>query len=263
MKKIIWGLPGAFIGLLIYAQLFSILPREIRSAAVQPPPPTTQDDVVIPTFDIRPLQHYRMDEEILRLFEEKGILAYGKPNPMFFEVPTVRDIPLPLPEAPPITGTQMGSNDTLDTFRKHSVLPVDFDNFKLSSNFGWREDPFNEDFAMHYGIDIAAPAGSSVFAVLGGTVESVGNDEEGGLIVVVNHGGYQTSYMHLQEATVKAGDAVRPGTIIGKVGNTGRSTGPHLHFEIRINGTAVDPMDYLIIHFKDISVPMSESSTAT
>ncbi|MGH7489186.1 MAG: peptidoglycan DD-metalloendopeptidase family protein [bacterium] len=113
---------------------------------------------------------------------------------------------------------------------------------QVSSRFGWRRDPIDGDMKMHKGIDIAMPVGHDVVTADAGRVESVGDVPGYGLTVVVKHaGGLSTRYAHLSEATVKAGDEVAKGQVIAKSGNSGHSTGPHLHFEVIKDEEPIDP----------------------
>ncbi|MDR0885604.1 MAG: M23 family metallopeptidase [Clostridiales Family XIII bacterium] len=100
---------------------------------------------------------------------------------------------------------------------------------------------------MHKGVDFTASVGTPVYAADSGVVVSCEQDGSGyGNIIVVDHGGgIETAYAHLSAFTVSPGTRVMRGDQIASSGNTGRSTGPHLHFEVRINGTAVNPMQYL------------------
>jgi murein DD-endopeptidase MepM/ murein hydrolase activator NlpD len=96
---------------------------------------------------------------------------------------------------------------------------------------------------LHPGVDLAVPEGSDVRAAGGGTVEAAGNDSSYGLFVLIRHpAGYETMYGHLSRVLVSRGDDVKAGQVIALSGNTGRSTAPHLHFEIRHNGRSIDPM---------------------
>lgn len=116
----------------------------------------------------------------------------------------------------------------------------------ITSRFGNRVDPFFGRLALHAGIDFRATVGQSVRVTAAGTVVSAGKAGSYGNMVEVDHGnGVTTRYAHLSAITVVAGDKVRLGQTIGRAGNTGRSTGPHLHYEVRINGQAVDPMRFL------------------
>lgn len=110
----------------------------------------------------------------------------------------------------------------------------------LSSNFGWRWG------RMHQGIDLAAPIGTPIAAAAAGTVSTAGWRDGYGQTVVIDHGnGVTTLYAHQAAIGVSVGQTVGQGSIIGVVGNTGNSTGPHLHFEVRINGAATDPLPYI------------------
>jgi murein DD-endopeptidase MepM/ murein hydrolase activator NlpD len=116
------------------------------------------------------------------------------------------------------------------------IWPV---NGVLTSGFGWRWG------RMHEGIDIAAPTGTPIRAAAAGAVIYAGYMGGYGNIVIIDHGsGLSTAYAH-QSAIYVGGGSVSQGTVIGAVGSTGNSTGPHLHFEVRVNGSAVDPMGYL------------------
>lgn len=113
---------------------------------------------------------------------------------------------------------------------------------RISSQFGWRRDPFVGRARFHGGIDLAARYGTEVPAAAAGTVVTAGEQGGYGLTVVVRHdGGYQTRYAHLSSLEVRVGDAIEKGALLGRVGSTGRSTAPHLHFEVTQGGQRVDP----------------------
>lgn len=116
----------------------------------------------------------------------------------------------------------------------------------LGSGFGNRRDPFNHSLAFHSGLDFPAPPGTPVHASAGGVVVYAGFRSDYGRQVEIDHGnGLVTRYSHALRLRVKAGDVVTPGQHIADVGSSGRSTGPHLHFEVLKNGRFVDPEDYL------------------
>lgn len=115
-----------------------------------------------------------------------------------------------------------------------------------SSGFGWRNDPFTGQTAMHEGIDFIAKAGTPILASAAGIVQSTEMHPQYGNMVEIDHGnGLTTRYAHASTLLVRAGEIVRRGQQIAAVGTTGRSTGPHLHFEVRINGTAQNPWRFL------------------
>jgi len=119
-------------------------------------------------------------------------------------------------------------------------LPV---HARISSAFGMRKDPVSHQERFHKGLDLAAPEGMRVVSALPGTVVSTGYESGYGNTVLVQHAdGIRTRYGHLGTISVKAGDVVNSETNLGTVGNTGRSTGPHLHFEVIRMGTPVDPL---------------------
>jgi murein DD-endopeptidase MepM/ murein hydrolase activator NlpD len=126
-------------------------------------------------------------------------------------------------------------------YRKPVIGEVEF-----TSGFGVRSDPFLGRPAMHTGLDFRAATGDPVRATANGKVVSSGWAGGYGRMVEVDHGnGLSTRYGHLSEVNVKVGDAIKIGQVIGAVGSTGRSTGPHLHYETRIDGEAVDPQKFL------------------
>ncbi|MDR1538545.1 MAG: peptidoglycan DD-metalloendopeptidase family protein [Clostridiales bacterium] len=126
-----------------------------------------------------------------------------------------------------------------------SIWPVEG---PISSYFGYRQNPLGGDGnEFHGGIDIAVNSNTSVAAAGGGVVEFAGNGGSYGNLVVIDHGmGLESYYGHNQKVLVSAGDVVERGQVIAKSGNTGRSTAPHVHYEIRLNGEAVDPLNYVI-----------------
>ena len=112
----------------------------------------------------------------------------------------------------------------------------------ISSGFGTRVSPITGKKSFHHGIDIAAPKGTPVFACKSGIISVIGTDERYGNYIILQHdNNTQSMYAHLDSVTVRKGEAAVKGAQIGKVGNTGLSTGPHLHFEIQIGGQAKDP----------------------
>jgi murein DD-endopeptidase MepM/ murein hydrolase activator NlpD len=122
-------------------------------------------------------------------------------------------------------------------------LPVEHE---TTSTFGARTDPFTRSMAMHTGIDFRAPTGAAVRATGAGKVIDAGRMGGYGNMVEIDHGhGVTTRYAHLSSIGVDAGDTVTKGAIIGHVGSTGRSTGPHLHYETRIDGEATDPLRFM------------------
>ncbi len=120
------------------------------------------------------------------------------------------------------------------------------ENIDLSSNFGTRADPFNGNRRMHQGIDIRGPLGTPVYATADGVISRAGWASGYGNLVEINHGnGMETRYGHLSRLIAQPNERVRRGQLIGLMGSTGRSTGSHLHYEVRIAGNAVNPLPYL------------------
>jgi murein DD-endopeptidase MepM/ murein hydrolase activator NlpD len=117
----------------------------------------------------------------------------------------------------------------------------------FTSGYGVRSDPFRGGHAMHAGIDLAGPYGTPIYATADGTVERAGWNSGGyGNLIEVNHGrGIETRYGHLSRILIRAGAQVKRGQLIGYMGSTGRSTGSHLHYEVRIDGKPVNPIPFM------------------
>ena len=127
-------------------------------------------------------------------------------------------------------------------YERPDMIPCDG---RISSEFGMRKLS-GEHGRMHEGIDIAAPVGTPVIAPASGTVVFAGRQSGYGQVVILSHGDdITTLYGHASKIFVKEGDYVERGQKISQVGNTGHSTGPHVHYEVRVHGTATDPMTYL------------------
>lgn len=131
---------------------------------------------------------------------------------------------------------------------EQTVLPAGrpLKNGWISSYYGMRTDPFTGRRAMHHGTDFAGKEGSEILSVAAGVVTYSGERYGYGHMVEISHGnGYITRYGHNRENLVKAGDVVEKGQAIALLGSTGRSTGPHVHFEVLKNGRGVDPSSYI------------------
>jgi murein DD-endopeptidase MepM/ murein hydrolase activator NlpD len=117
---------------------------------------------------------------------------------------------------------------------------------RISDKFGWRKHPILKKWVFHEGTDFAAETGMDIVTTSDGVVERVIKSKKGyGNRIVINHGyGYKTVYAHLSEMHVKTGQSVKRGDLIGYVGNTGRSTGPHLHYEVLVNNRPTNPQMY-------------------
>ena len=119
---------------------------------------------------------------------------------------------------------------------------------RITSTYGWRVDPVNPrqgEMRYHRAVDFAGRIGDPVRAAMSGTVLHIDRDRNLGNFIILKHDRYQTLYAHLSETLVKPGDTVNQGTTIGRVGNTGYTTGPHLHFEVFQNGNRINPLDLI------------------
>lgn len=117
----------------------------------------------------------------------------------------------------------------------------------MTSVFGWRADPFTKLNTFHYGVDIASSTGNPIVATADGVVIALNTDKLLGRSVQINHGlGITTIYGHMSAFKCRIGQRVKRGDVIGEVGSTGKSTWPHVHYEVRVNGTPVNPYYYLL-----------------
>ncbi len=134
-----------------------------------------------------------------------------------------------------------------------AIQPVSNKDLKMTaSGYGTRIDPIYQTTKFHAGMDFSANIGTPVYATGDGRVTEAGWQSGYGNLIVVDHGyGYVTWYAHLSKIDVRAGQKVIRGQVIGKVGNTGKSTGPHLHYEVHLKGTVVNPVNY---YFMDLNV---------
>jgi murein DD-endopeptidase MepM/ murein hydrolase activator NlpD len=134
-----------------------------------------------------------------------------------------------------------------------AIQPVSNKDLKrVASGFGYRIDPVYKTVKFHAGLDFTAPQGTPIYATANGVVRTAGNLGNGfGNHVVINHGyGYETLYGHMFRIKVRAGERIKRGEIIGWVGNTGKSTGPHCHYEVHKNGRTLDPIYFF---YNDLS----------
>lgn len=151
-----------------------------------------------------------------------------------------------IPKSAIVNGIQSKTNDSV-LENTPSILPLIASDVSMTSGYGWRIHPKYKIKKFHKGIDFKAPEGSEIYATACGVIELMDNKEkeEGKYLVIRHNGQYQTLYSHLSAFTVKLNDQVTKGQLIGYVGNTGYSTGSHLHYEVIKNGKNVDPIDYI------------------
>ncbi len=133
-----------------------------------------------------------------------------------------------------------------------AILPISSKKIKRIGHFGMRKHPIYKIWKLHEGTDFTAKRGTNIHATGDGIVVEVKSSKRGyGNQILINHGfGYKTRYAHLSKFLVKAGDKIKRGDVIGLVGNSGLSTGPHLHYEVRKNGRAIDPINF---YFEDLT----------
>ncbi len=148
---------------------------------------------------------------------------------------------------------RQGFQAILDTLDHRSLVRAQIPSIRptdtgwLSSRFGFRHDPFTGKQAFHGGLDFSVPTGTEVRVTAAGKVVAVQQQRGLGKVVKVDHGNdVMTVYAHLDKFQVKKGDQVVRGQVIARSGNTGRSTGPHLHYEVRVAGRAVNPVPYIL-----------------
>ena len=138
---------------------------------------------------------------------------------------------------------EAAANTSFSPIRITSPALSPIENGRYTSYFGYRINPITEKFSFHTGLDIAAPMGTKIRAVYNGTVTRVGEDSRAGKYIFLTHdSGMVTFYCHCSEITAEEGAIIRQGETVAKVGSTGWSTGPHLHFEIRLDGIRYNPL---------------------
>jgi len=173
------------------------------------------------------------EKQLANPVDEKPPIA----SPLPHAQPPMATPPIGTPPAPPIGEMLPGP---------HFAMPVIG---RATSGYGERVDPIHHTTGMHPGQDLAAPTGTRVGAAAAGEVVHAGPAGTYGNLVTIRHDdGFETRYAHLSAVHVKPGDRVEVGQDVGAVGTTGHSTGPHLHFEIRKEGQALDPIPYLSLH---------------
>ena len=172
-------------------------------------------------------------------------LTLYQPNSTFaglLDQPTAATIPT----AAIPTRNEAGIARADNLARTPSIWPV---TGVVTSTFGWRKSPFEDDKELHSGIDIAIHLGAPVVATADGKVVQSGPAGGYGNLVQLDHGnGIATLYGHNSRLAVQVGDTVKKGQVISYAGSTGKSTGPHVHYEIRKDDTAIDPWTYLIVY---------------
>lgn len=146
--------------------------------------------------------------------------------------------------------TQAPGATTTPTFERPTVsVPsrMPLSGSRMTSSYGMRDHPVLRQRRRHNGVDLAAPTGTPVYATADGIIGRADWFSSYGLYISIDHGAdLETRYAHLSRLAVAAGDRVQKGDLIGYVGSTGRSTGPHLHYEVRVDGVAVNPIPYMV-----------------
>lgn len=203
------------------------------------------DNIQIPKY-------YKLTDEKITEYINNKLVLFGRANPMVFLTKKEEPVQEQGSNNENSQNGALGQNlSAPNIFIKGYALPVDKDMFFISSPYGQRTNPFTKQPEMHRGIDIYAPdiKGKPVYAFLKGIVEFAGENGDYGNYVVINHGNCKTVYAHLMsiDSSVKVGEVVNTGQVIGLVGDTGKVTGPHLHFELLIGSVKVDPLPYLIM----------------
>jgi murein DD-endopeptidase MepM/ murein hydrolase activator NlpD len=193
-------------------------------------------------------------------FDEKP--GQGGPAPTAGRDLSVTELNQMLAEIARILDDRSDKLGVLDSFlmdgrlaRKSIPTTMPVETGYYSSNYGYRLDPINGRSSFHTGVDLIAPQGTSVLAAAGGVVSTVAFVAEYGNIIDVDHDNDLTSrYAHLSRSLVKVGDVVMKGQVIARVGATGRTTGPHLHFEVREKGIPLNPNKFLSLGKNDILI---------
>lgn len=198
-------------------------------------------------------------------FDEKPGLGGAAPSPAFTRDLTLPEFKQKLEEISRVLDDRSDKMGVLDSVfmddrlaRKTipTTLPVHLGYY--SSNYGYRIDPITGRSTFHTGVDIIATQGTPVMSAAGGVVSAVEFHAEYGNIVDIDHdNGLTSRYAHLLKSSVKVGDVVMKGQLIAQVGNTGRTTGPHLHFEVREKGVPLNPNKFFALDKKEGTIPVA------
>ena len=202
----------------------------------------------------RSLAQGRLEDRLVQALEYIGPGDGGRQEAV--QVGETWDVPLSGGVAPEAAGAEDNASGSASGLElPHNVssqvpaLPFEYVSpalGKVSSRFGYREDPMEGEAAFHYGVDLAADSGDKVLAFAQGVVLAAGTDEGYGNYCLIQHPeAYVTLYAHMEVCLVQEGQEVEKEQLIGYVGQTGRATGPHLHFELSCNGMYLDPENYL------------------
>lgn len=140
----------------------------------------------------------------------------------------------------PLQKTDSVDNKTKQWISSYTGFTYPLKSIKVTSPYGYRRDPFTGKLSWHNGLDLRAK-NEPAYAMMDGIVEKVGYDNRSGNYVTLRHGNYHVSYCHLSSIIVRKGESVFPGIIVGVTGNTGRSTGSHLHLTCKKDGKSINP----------------------
>jgi murein DD-endopeptidase MepM/ murein hydrolase activator NlpD len=203
------------------------------------------------------LETTREDEDALRDADRGTLSRAARLTGLVSGTPRARDFAAPLNR---VRGMSRFLDSTLIVLTREADLAARLPTLKpvsstgiMTRGYGPSRDPFTGRKALHAGADFSVPPGSPVRAAGGGTVTDAGNDPLWGYYVRIRHTNrVETFYSHLQRTGVTSGSNVTRGEVIGWVGQSGATTGPHLHFEMRVRGERVDPMPYLIASVRDL-----------
>lgn len=142
---------------------------------------------------------------------------------------------------------ETGPEGSTETFTVAIPSSMPLKSAKLTSNYGMRNHPVLGGRRNHKGVDLAAPTGTPIYATADGIIDKAQRFSSYGLYICIKHGAnLETRFAHMSRLAVAAGERVTKGDLIGYVGSTGRSTGPHLHYEVRVDGVAVNPIPYMV-----------------
>lgn len=159
--------------------------------------------------------------------------------------------------------TSLSYWDSLSEFYKTVPLGHPLDKIIVTCPYGYRKDPFTGRNAFHEGIDLRGKEGDKIYSPSEGVVTRANRWGNYGLMVEIDHGfGVRTRYGHMSKISVKEGDKISSGQVIGLVGNTGRSTGPHLHYEVRLHKKAISPYKFLNSNKEDIQIDIGEGGAS-
>lgn len=283
MKKIITILIGFLVAIVIYSTLLVGIPKlQLKNMKLSP----VEEKKVTVSYSIKIPKNYEVTLLDVKNYEEIKTVEFYRVNPSEFWVKP-KPIPTPIEEGgenniieekPIVMKPDLILDKEITLEQKEhiknilgetGVTPIEKEYMGITSDYGGRLDPFTNQGAFHTGMDFSWEniEGKPIRSIAKGVITAIElNDKNGpnegyGNVVTVEHNGFTSLYAHMKDiGDIKVGNFVQAGEEIGTVGNTGRSTGPHLHFEMRVGNIVINPKEYLVLIIENEGVSVDEET---